>query len=139
MERNVIAIRERALSLCEVLEVIGHRADGGTADDVEAGALVTFSGMVRATEGRGIIDHLRYEHYEGMAQKEIGKLIGEARERWPIRRVAVFHRSGSVPVTEASVIVAVSAGHRVEAFEAARFLIDELKTKVPIWKSAPVA
>jgi molybdopterin synthase catalytic subunit len=105
--------------------------------DPETGALVTFSGIVRETEAGRAITHLDYEHYAGMAERELERLVAAARKRWPLRGCAVFHRTGPVAVGEASVIVAVSAGHRAEAFEAARFLIDELKKSVPIWKSAP--
>ncbi|MCC6545935.1 molybdenum cofactor biosynthesis protein MoaE [Candidatus Sumerlaeota bacterium] len=106
-------------------------------DDDAAGAVVMFAGTVRAQEGERRIPHLAYDHYEGMAQRETRKLMEEARRRWPLRRIVAFHRTGEVPVGESAVIVAVSAGHRSEAFEAARFLIDELKRSVPIWKRAP--
>lgn len=137
--QDEILITRDALVLSEALERIGHRADGTAGTDPEAGALVVFSGLVRATEGAATISHLDYEHYEGMAQQEIVRLLARAREKWPIHRAAVLHRVGAVGVSEASVIVAVSAGHRAESFEAARFLIDELKKSVPIWKQAPPA
>jgi molybdopterin synthase catalytic subunit len=113
--------------------------DRDSGERLEIGAIVTFSGVVRETEGTKRISHLDYEHYEGMAEKEIGRLFLEARERWPLERVGLVHRTGEVPVGEASVLVAVAAGHRAEAFEAARFLIDEMKKRVPIWKSAPAS
>ncbi len=69
--------------------------------------------------------------------REMQRLVEASRQRWPLRRVALVHRFGPVAVGEPSVIVAVSAGHRAEAFDAARFLIDELKKSVPIWKSEP--
>ncbi|MBX3730943.1 MAG: molybdenum cofactor biosynthesis protein MoaE [Candidatus Sumerlaeia bacterium] len=113
------------------------RAEDAAGTDAEAGALVVFSGIVRATEGDRQVGHLDYEHYAGMAEREMAKLAEEARRRWPVRRVGLVHRVGPVGVGEPSVLVAVSAGHRDEAFAAARFLIDELKKSVPIWKSAP--
>lgn len=134
---DIIEIAAGPLHFDALLRRLGHSPDGGTGEDGEAGALVTFSGIVRAREGEGTIGHLDYEHYEGMAQREMEKLVSEARERWPLRRVGLIHRIGRVPVAEVSVLVAVSAGHRAEAFEAARFLIDELKLRVPIWKMAP--
>lgn len=110
--------------------------NAGCADD-ECGAIVTFTGRVRGREGDGTISALEYEHYEGMAQAEMQRLAAEARERWTIRRLALVHRTGIVPVGEDSVVVIVAAGHRAEAFDAARFLIDELKKSVPIWKMIP--
>ncbi len=139
MNTDLIEITTDRLSMDRVLEAIGHPVgvDAPAGEDPEAGALVTFSGIVRATEGKEQIEHLDYTHYPNMAEKELGKLIAEARRRWPLHRVALVHRVGPVKVAEASVIVAVSAGHRSEAFDAARFLIDELKKSVPIWKATP--
>ena len=78
--------------------------------------------------------HLVYDAYQDMARTQMSKLELEARQRWPIRQVVMIHRLGTVAVSEASVAVAVSAPHRREAFEAASWLIDELKRQVPIWK-----
>ncbi len=136
---DFVRIQTEPLSLDEIISQIGHSVDNGdgAGEDPESGALVTFSGIVRATEGDTTIPSLDYEHYSGMAEQETTKLIDRARKEWPLRRVAIVHRVGAVKVGESSVIVAVSAGHRKEAFAAARFLIDELKVSVPIWKSAP--
>ena len=139
MGEDVIRITKEPLSLAAILRELGHSAcpQDGPGEDPEAGALVTFSGIVRSREGEETIGHLDYEHYGDMARQEIEKVIARAREKWPLRRLAVVHRVGAVNVGESSVVVAVSAGHRAEAFEAARFLIDELKVSVPIWKMAP--
>ncbi len=136
---DIIRIQQAPLSLDVLVRELGHASaeSDGPGSDPEAGALVTFSGIVRETEGENKIPRLDYEHYAGMAEKEMEKLVREARERWPLRRAALAHRVGPVVVGEPSVIVAVSAGHRAEAFEAARFLIDELKKSVPIWKATP--
>ncbi|MCB2156813.1 molybdenum cofactor biosynthesis protein MoaE [bacterium] len=135
---DFVAITTGTLSLDAVVEAIGHQAlaEAPPGSDREAGALVTFSGIVRETEGDRKIPSLQYEHYPRMAEKEMGRLVERAREKWELRRVAMVHRVGEVPVGESSIVVAVSAGHRPEAFEAARFLIDELKKSVPIWKKA---
>ena len=99
-----------------------------------AGAVVTFVGTTRNENvGRRVI-RLEYEAFAGMAQKEMRRLATAARKRWPLRRVAMAHRIGVVPVGEASVGIAVSSGHRREAFEACHWLIDRLKEIVPIWK-----
>jgi molybdopterin synthase catalytic subunit len=103
----------------------------------ENGARVLFSGCVRPEENGRIIHQLDYEHFEGMAQKELRRLADEACRRWGINALRVVHRVGAIPVAEESIVIVAAAGHRAEAFEAARFIIDELKKSVPIWKSAP--
>jgi len=102
--------------------------------DPTAGAVVVFLGTTRIqNEGRRVL-RLEYEAFAGMAEREMAALAGRARRRWRICRVAMVHRTGVVPVGQVSVGVAVSAGHRAEAFAACRWLIDRLKTTVPIWK-----
>jgi molybdopterin synthase catalytic subunit len=101
----------------------------------DSGATVLFLGTVRShSEGKTGITHLDYEVYPEMVEEKIAEIAGEARARWPILSVAIEHRSGVVATGEASVAVCVSAPHRAEAFEAAQYLIDELKTRAPIWK-----
>ena len=82
---------------------------------------------------------LEYEAHEEMAQKQIGGLIEEARERWPIGQVAIRHRLGRLEIGEVSVAIAVAAPHRAEALEACRWLIDTLKAEVPIFKKEAYA
>jgi molybdopterin synthase catalytic subunit len=107
---------------------------GRTVGDRGAGAIVTFVGTTRNRNvGRQVL-RLEYEAFERMATREMRQLATQARRRWPLRRVAMVHRTGVVPVGEASVAIAVSAGHRTEAFEACHWLIDRLKEIVPIWK-----
>jgi molybdopterin synthase catalytic subunit len=102
--------------------------------DPAAGAVVTFVGTTRnANAGRKVL-RLEYEAFTAMARREMRTLATEACRRWPLCRVAMVHRIGVVPLTEASVGIAVSAGHRDEAFAACRWLIDRLKKVVPIWK-----
>ena len=76
----------------------------------------------------------QYEAYKPMAEREIHKIIQQARQRWDIRHVAIAHRIGVVPTTESSVEIAISSAHRREALEAVHFAIDALKAQVPIWK-----
>jgi molybdopterin synthase catalytic subunit len=112
----------------ELNELLAHVADPA------AGALATFIGTTRDNnEGRSIIS-LDYEAYPGMAEQEMAKLGDEVAEKWEITRAAIVHRIGNVPIGEASVIIAVSAPHRDDAFKACRYAIDELKKRVPIWK-----
>lgn len=102
--------------------------------DPSAGATVTFAGTTRRENaGRNVI-RLEYEAYEPMALSEMRKLAHEAGERWNIVRIAIRHRVGRVDIGGTSVVIAVSAAHRAEAFEACRFAIDRLKEIVPIWK-----
>jgi molybdopterin synthase catalytic subunit len=99
-----------------------------------AGATVTFIGTTRNhNDGRRVIA-LDYEGYPEMAEKELGRIGEEAKKKWNIQRMAIIHRLGPVQITEPSVIIAVSAAHRGDAFEACRFAIEEIKKTVPIWK-----
>jgi molybdopterin synthase catalytic subunit len=104
------------------------------AADDRAGAVDLFIGTTRRfTAGRETL-RLEYEAFGSMALSEMRRIVMDARSRWEILRCVVHHRIGTVAVGEPSVIIAVSAGHRAEAFEACRFLIDTLKREVPIWK-----
>jgi molybdopterin synthase catalytic subunit len=80
------------------------------------------------------VTHLEYEVYSEQVEPKIAAIVDEAREKWPLKSVGVEHRSGTVVVGETSVAVAVSSAHRSDAFDAARFIIDELKQRAPIWK-----
>ena len=103
--------------------------------DARAGAVVLFLGTVRNhSDGKPNVSRLDYEVYPEMVDSKIGEIVAEARARWDLGKVAVIHRIGSLGVGEVSVGVAVSAGHRGEAFAAGRYLIDELKARAPIWK-----
>lgn len=101
-----------------------------------SGAIVAFSGIVRDhSEGRAGVTGLTYEAYEEEAGRRLHEVAAETRRRWPaVERLALWHRTGELALSETSVIVVVSAPHRAEAFEAARFAIDTLKETVPIWK-----
>lgn len=102
----------------------------------DCGAVVVFVGTVRDhAEGRAGVTSLEYEAYAEMVEPRLELIAAEARAQWAgIGRVALLHRTGRLSLTEASVVVAVSAGHRGEAFDAARYCIDTLKATVPIWK-----
>lgn len=99
-----------------------------------AGAAVTFSGIVRPLEGGAAIEKLHYEHYPGMAEKTIRGIVEEAVAAHGLTDAVVIHRVGDVPAGEESVVVAVSAGHRMEAFEGCSQIMDRIKSEVPIWK-----
>lgn len=103
------------------------------ADD-RAGAIVLFLGVARRfTDGRET-DALDYESYEAMAVAELEKIEAEARRRWPLTQALIVHRLGPVAIGEASVAVAVSSPHRVDAFAAASWIMDTVKADAPIWK-----
>ncbi len=101
------------------------------------GAVVCFTGIVRDhSEGRSGVVALTYEAYEEQALVKLAEVAAEARRRWPeLDRLALLHRLGKIPLSEASVAVVAGSPHRALAFEAARFCIDTLKETVPIWKA----
>jgi molybdopterin synthase catalytic subunit len=99
-----------------------------------AGGIDIFIGTTRNhSDGRKVLS-LEYEAYEPMAIAVLNKIERTAREKWPIENIAIVHRIGKVEIGEASVVIAVSAVHRREAFEACRWAIDTLKKDAPIWK-----
>jgi molybdopterin synthase catalytic subunit len=101
----------------------------------DSGATVLFLGTVRDhSEGKTGVTHLEYEVYAEMVEPKITEIVSDAGGRWPVLSVAVEHRSGVVGVGDVSVAVVVASAHRADAFEAARFIIDELKERAPIWK-----
>jgi molybdopterin synthase catalytic subunit len=110
---------------------------GGLVEAVrsdQSGAVVLFLGTVREmTNGRRTVA-LDYDAYPQMAEAKLSELETEARNRWPVDRLELVHRLGHLELGDVSVAVAVSCPHRHQAFEAARFLIDELKIRVPVWK-----
>lgn len=97
------------------------------------GAILTFAGLSR-DDTEPPLRALFYEAWQEVALRELGAVARETTERWPDVKVALAHRLGEVPVGEASVVVAIGAGHRAEAYAASRFAIDALKARVPIWK-----
>jgi molybdopterin synthase catalytic subunit len=96
-----------------------------------AGAVVTFTGIVRADNG---IEAMTLEHYPGMTEREIAQHQAEAQARWPGIETSVIHRVGKLAPGDNIVLVAVASSHRKAAFEAAEFLMDYLKTRAPFWK-----
>lgn len=123
----------------DVYRVVEHPlspdAIAAAVDDPGAGGVVIFSGVVRNETGGRPVKFLEYEAHAPMAEAKMRE-IGEAvRARWPgVKRVAILHRLGRLEIGEPSVLIAVSAAHRAEAFEACRYAIDTLKRTVPVWK-----
>ena len=127
------------IAICGGPLAAGDAIDWATVD--RCGGVVTFTGTVRDHarsadgERRDGVTVLEYEAYEGPAVQRMTEIAGEARRRWPdLGRLALLHRVGRLALRDVAVIVAVSAPHRGEAFEAARWVIDTLKDAVPIWK-----
>jgi molybdopterin synthase catalytic subunit len=124
---DLIGLSESPLDVNAAVDAV---SDGG------AGAISVFLGTTRDetnAEGRPLIA-LDYEAYREMAEKQLHALAAQARRRWPIVRLAILHRVGRVEIGKPSVLIAVSTPHRAEAFEACRFLIDNLKAEAAIWK-----
>jgi len=102
----------------------------------DCGAVVLFSGTVRDhAEERTDVEYLEYEAYDEMVVPKLAEIAAETRVRWSsVGRIALIHRIGRLELGESSVVAAVSAPHRPDAFVAARFAIDALKVSVPVWK-----
>nr|WP_314264736.1 molybdopterin synthase catalytic subunit MoaE [uncultured Moellerella sp.] len=98
------------------------------------GAVVTFTGKVRNHNLGDAVNQLTLEHYPGMTEKALNNIVLEARERWPLERISVIHRVGTLSPGEEIVFVGVTSAHRDAAFSAAEFIMDYLKTKAPFWK-----
>ncbi len=103
------------------------------------GGAVLFVGTVRRSADDGEVLGIEYSAYEAMAEAEFDRILEEVRGHWPDARVALRHRLGYVETGEPSVAIAVAAPHRAEAFEASRYIIDETKRRVPVWKKEYLA
>jgi molybdopterin synthase catalytic subunit len=102
--------------------------------DAQAGACVTFEGRVRNENGGRKVRALDYEAYAPLAAKEGKRIMAEARKKFQIIGAACVHRTGSLAIGDIAVWIGVVAGHRAGAFDACRYLIDEMKARLPIWK-----
>jgi molybdopterin synthase catalytic subunit len=105
-----------------------------TRGRTDIGAVVTFTGICRGAELDGAVAAMTLEHYPGMAETEIACHVAEAQARWKLAGLTVIHRHGRIEPGENIVLVVVAAVHRGEAFAAAEFLMDYLKTRAPFWK-----
>jgi len=98
------------------------------------GAVVTFTGKVRNHNLGDNVSALTLEHYPGMTEKALADIVEEARQRWPLQRVCVYHRIGALFPGDEIVFVGVTSAHRGMAFDATEFIMDYLKTRAPFWK-----
>ncbi len=124
--RSWVAIVEHTISVDTVVSQLTEPA---------VGAVVTFVGVVRgSTQGRKVL-HLEYEAYPAMAEKVLQQIAGEVRQRWPdVHEVAIVHRVGHLEVGETVIVIAISAAHRAQMFDALHYAIDRIKEIAPIWK-----
>lgn len=125
LESFMVELTQRSIDVARVIESV---------QDPAAGAVVLFLGTVRQTTGSRQTAALDYECYDRMARPKLAELEADACRRWSLTACAIVHRVGRLAVGETSVAIAVSASHRRAAFEAAQWLIDEIKKVVPIWK-----
>ncbi len=121
-----IAVQEEAFDL-------GAEANAFAAGDDANGAIVTFTGVVRDLAS-GDLDVMEIEHYPGMTEHALTKIAEEAKERWSLGDVLVIHRHGRLAPGDRIMMVATAAPHRKDAFEAAEYLMDYLKSRAPFWK-----
>jgi adenylyltransferase/sulfurtransferase len=98
------------------------------------GATVLFLGTVRNSNDGRDVSGVQYDCYEAMAHEVLAAIVAEAAERWGLEHVAAVHRVGSLAVGEVSVAIAVSAPHRGEAYDASRYVIEQIKARLPVWK-----
>ena len=120
------------LSVQETAFDPGAEANAFTAAVQGAGAIVTFAGLVR--DNGGALAAMEIEHYPGMTEKAISAIAAEAVTRWSLTDALVIHRHGRLVAGEAIMMVATAAPHRGDAFAAAEFLMDYLKSRAPFWK-----
>ena len=121
----LIQLTQEPLDRSTLIAAVSHASVGG---------IVIFEGVVRDHARGKQIRYLEYDAYPEMAEQQIRVIVDEAQKRWDVEHVAVAHRFGRLEIGEASVIIVVATPHRAEAFEACRYIIDTLKTTVPIWK-----
>lgn len=121
----IIQLTREPLDRNALVEAVTHASVGG---------IVVFEGVVRDNARGKQVRYLEYDAYIEMAKEQIRAIVAEAERRWGVERVAVAHRFGRLEIGEASVIIVVATPHRAEAFEACHYIIDTLKTTVPIWK-----
>ncbi len=119
-----ISVQSEDFDLAQVLKDFGKA--------LNTGATVSFTGLVR--DDTGTLEHMEIEHYPGMCEAAITQIAEEAATRWSLSDCLVIHRYGNLKPGDQIMMVATAARHRVEAFEAAEFLMDYLKSRAPFWK-----
>lgn len=115
----------------------GAELNAFARDRTDVGAVVSFTGVVRDTNGD--LTEMQIEHYPGMTERAIGKIVDEAMGRWDLADALVIHRHGTLTPGAPIMMVATAAAHRAAAFAAADFLMDYLKSRAPFWKKEVTA
>jgi len=130
----VIRVQSGDFDIAKEIEALRKGPTGDSRTDM--GAIVTFTGTVRDTHGmtEGAVTAMTLEHYPGMTEKELARIETEAHARWPLAASLIVHRVGRLEPGDNIVLVITASAHREAAFEAARFLMDYLKTSAPFWK-----
>jgi molybdopterin synthase catalytic subunit len=123
------AIRVQAADFDLNVEVAAIRAG-----NAKIGAIASFIGLVRDINDGSGVNTLTLEHYPGMTEKALEKIVADARARWDVIDCTVIHRVGELKPTDQIVLVIVASGHRGDAFDACEFIMDYLKTEAPFWK-----
>ncbi len=127
----MISIQTQDFSLADEYAALRERAG-------DAGAIVTFTGLVREIYGdegiRGVVQSLTLEHYPGMTEKCLRDIQLKAQDRWPLLATTIIHRVGELCSHDQIVLVASASAHRHAAFESAQFIMDYLKSEAPFWK-----
>ena len=118
-------LTDHPLDAAALLAEVASSSCGGTS---------LFLGTVRRSVEDGDIEGIEYSAYPEMAEAEFDRIVAEVASRWPMARVALRHRTGFIPTGEASIAVAVACPHRGEAYEASRYIVEQTKKRVPIWK-----
>lgn len=113
---------------------IGAEVARLTAGRTDIGAIVTFTGTVRADNKGSSVNGMTLEHYPGMTEQELARVEAEANARWPLQASLIVHRVGTLKPGDNIVLVVTASAHREAAFDAAAFLMDYLKTRAPFWK-----
>lgn len=127
---HLVRVTPEPITAQEAVDFVGDAGAGGTC---------VFLGTVRDHSDDGAVTGLTYEAWEELALVRLRELADEMSARWPVRKVALLHRTGELAIGEVSVVVACSAPHRAEAFDACRHGIERLKQDVPIWKKESLA
>ena len=112
---------------------LGHETTAFATRQSGMGAVVTFTGIVRDL-GQGDLHAMEIEHYPGMTEKALEKIARDASERWDLGDILIIHRHGRLQARDMIMMVATASRHRKDAFEAAEFLMDYLKSRAPFWK-----
>lgn len=113
---------------------VGTEIAALSAGRVDIGAVVTFTGLVRDMAGGQKITDMELEHYPGMTEKALANIEAEANARWELQATRIVHRYGKLNPGSQIVMVATASPHRGDAFEAAQFIMDYLKSRAPFWK-----